>query len=215
MHGTELLGDLIKSDEKDAMRHLGSVVKKRGDELEKYLVEDVTRLLRWYPGWTIVHIGSKKPTGSIRRQLQWNENGDIPDVDFVLVDPSGKVRAILSSKSSFQDNSAYASILHIERYHRMGIKYIVITKDSKKVLCTGNSKYLKFLPYGLKDIIFVNNDKIEVDKDVHHEEYSYKWSDMVRPYYELHTVLSNIIKSNSQIEHSDFFEFKTKQTNED
>ena len=208
MRGAELLGDLIKPDEKDAMSHLGSVVKIRGEELEKYLVEDVTRLLRWYPGWDIVHIGSKKPTGSIRRQLQWNENGDIPDVDFVLVDPSGRVRVILSSKSSFQDNSAYSSILHIDRYHRMGIKYIVITKDSKGVLCTGNSKYLRFLPNELDNVIFVNNDKIEVDKDVHHQESNYNWSNVVRPYYELHECLSNIIKNNSDIKHSDFFNFE-------
>jgi hypothetical protein len=205
MTGVELLGDLIKPEEKESMSHLGSIVKLRGDALEKYLVEDVTRILRWYPGWDIVHIGSTKPTSEIFKQIDWN--GDIPDVDFVLIDPAGKVRLILSSKSSFQDNSAYASILHIERYHKMGIKYIVITKDSKSILCTGNSKYLRMLPSGLENVIFVNNDKIETDKDVQHREVNYKWSKIVRPYYELHNFLASII-TNSTITHSDFFNFE-------
>jgi len=205
MTGVELLGDLIKPEEKDAMSHLGSVVKLRGDALEKYLVEDVKRILTWYPGWDIIHIGSTKPTSQIFKQLEWN--GDIPDVDFVLVDPSGKVQLILSSKSSFQDNSAYGSILHIERYHKMGMKYIVITKDSKGVLCTGKSKYLRFLPTGLENVIFVNNDKIEADKDVQHQEVNYNWSNVVRPYYELHNFLASIIK-NSTVDHSHFFSFE-------
>jgi|LakMenE18May11ns_1017448.scaffolds.fasta_scaffold9875436_4 hypothetical protein len=206
MTGVELLGDLIKPEEKDAMSHLGSILKLRGDALEKYLVDDVTRILRWYSGWDIVHIGSTKPTSEIFKQIAWN--GDIPDVDFVLIDPFGKVQLILSSKSSFQDNSAYASILHIERYHKMGIKYIVITKDSKGVLCTGNSKYLRMLPAGIENVIFVNNDKIECDKDVQHQEVNYKWSNIVKPYYKLHDFLASFIES-STTTHSHFFNFET------
>jgi hypothetical protein len=188
------------------MSHLGSILKLRGDALEKYLVDDVTRILRWYSGWDIVHIGSTKPTSEIFKQIAWN--GDIPDVDFVLIDPFGKVQLILSSKSSFQDNSAYASILHIERYHKMGIKYIVITKDSKGVLCTGNSKYLRMLPAGIENVIFVNNDKIECDKDVQHQEVNYKWSNIVKPYYKLHDFLASFIES-STTTHSHFFNFET------
>jgi hypothetical protein len=64
------------------------------------------------------------------------------------------------------------------------------------------------LPAGIENVIFVNNDKIECDKDVQHQEVNYKWSNIVKPYYKLHDFLASFIES-STTTHSHFFNFET------
>lgn len=196
------MDDIIYEDYTKELSVVGSISKKRGDALESFLRDDINRLLLGFPGWKLVK--ANVLNDSQREMI--SINGSIPDVDMVLLSPNTTPCMILSSKSSVCDNSAYASIWHINVYAEKNIQYKVITKDDKGIFKTGNTKYLNFLN-DVTRCFYISNDIINAkDKNVIHDFIGYNFNEKVRPYHELISDIAEFIQNSQNLE-SDFFDF--------
>ena len=196
----------------DELKEAASLMAQRsvlhGQELEKWIKRDIKGVIGGFKGYDMYR--PDKPTQIPLQQKQYILHNDaLLKSDLVVFGNSNTPPVcVIESKGSIRENW-YNLMWFAERYMERDIPYVVITKDTKQVFKTGNSDYLK-LAKGLNNMkVFINNhDNYDnVKKSLFWEDY--EWNDMIRPYYEFHIYLSQLVKThfNTHGSHK-FFNFE-------
>jgi hypothetical protein len=196
-------------DLRDAASMMGQRSQLHGQELETWLRRDIAGVINGYKGYDMFRpdLPSKIPT---EQKSFITRNGALLKSDLVIYgNPLVPPACIIESKGTINENW-YSIMWFAERYTNRNIPYVVITKDTKQVLKTGKTDYLKHAE-NLNMKIFVNtHDNYDnIDNKIFWEDYV--WNDMVRPYYEFSTYIATLVKQhfNQNVKHK-FFEFETE-----
>lgn len=199
-------GSMIPQELREAASGLGAVMRKGGVQLQEILINDCRRILNAYPGWDVIDGKQINKHPKILEQLgePYKNKIVIPDIDSILVNPTGKVVLVISSKGSIQDDKIYSSIFHHDYFAKKGIEFWVVTKDTKRTFESGESKYFAFIPQTLK--IFINNEDTYNDA-VNHNFEKWNFNEVVRPYPEIFNHFMKIINNHKDSSNPTFFKF--------
>jgi len=208
MKDTPFKNECNNTDElKEAASLMGHASVIYGQELEKWIKRDIKGVIGGFKGYDMYR--PDKPTQIPLQQKQYILHNDaLLKSDLVIYgNPNVPPVCVIESKGSIKENW-YGLMWFAKRYQNRDIPYVIITKDTKQVFKTGKSDYLKHAQ-GLNMKVFINNhDNYDnVKKSLFWKDY--EWNDMIKPYYEFHIYLSQLVKThfNTHGSHK-FFNFE-------
>ena len=191
---------------KEASSIAGEASRKHGVGLEKWLIKDINGVVNGFEGYQALDMNLKKFANNKFLLL----NGAPLSSDVMITNSTECPPAlIVESKGTINEN-IYALLYFAKEYARLGIPYCVVTKDTKRVFKTGDTKYLNFMEEAGNIILFINNhDNYDDTKEIFSWT-DYCWNDYVKPYHEFNTYIFDVIKKhyeeNSKV--NKFFDFK-------
>jgi hypothetical protein len=190
---------------KEASSITGGASKKHGEELETWLREDINGVVNGFEGYEAFDMNLKK----FNNNKFINLNGS-PLCSDVMITNSTKCRPalIVESKGTINEN-IYGLLYFAKEYKRLKIPYCVVTKDTKRVFKTGDTKYLNFIKEAGNIILFINNHDNYDDTKKIFSWVDYSWNDYVKPYHKFNTFLFDVIKEHQEknSEVNKFFDF--------
>ena len=175
-----------------AAAKVGQASRVHGTNLENWLYDDVQGIIRGFRGYTLYNPNITTQIPSKQRQY-FDVNGGLVTSDAVCFRrPQDPPAFVIESKGTCNENM-YGIWATAQVYTRRNIPYILVTKDTKEVFKTGDSKYLKFLQ-GLDIKIFINNHQNYDDtKKIVHFWEDYNFNEIVKPYSEFQHYISGLV----------------------
>jgi len=192
----------------NAASKVGQASKVHGTNLENWLQDDILGIIRGFRGYSLYN--PNKTTQIPHQQKKFFDvNGSQITSDAVcFYKPEDIPAFVVESKGTLNENM-YGITYFAEKYTERKIPYVLVTKDTKSILQSGESKYLKFLQ-GLDIKIFINNHQNydDVNEIVHFWE-DYNFNEIVKPYSEFQYYISNLVaKHKSTYTKHKFFNFE-------
>ena len=200
---------------KNAISEQAKLIQLKGLELQAWVEKDLFGVVAGFPNYefydekTLGRGGNKIKSSVLYERLL--QNGSWPDIDSVIIhSETMEPIMVVSSKASLNDDHMYSTILHGLWFQEKNIKFIVITKDTKGIFKTGETKYLNHIRKH-NFVIYVNNhNNYDNPSQVHNwEEYSF--CDNIKPYFQCSNDIFNTIKQydkdNGHKSHK-YFDFK-------
>ena len=180
-----------------AAAKVGQASKVHGTNLENWLFEDVNGIIRGYRGYSLYNPNKQTQIPSQQKQY-FDVNGGLITSDAVCFNRPQDVPAFVIESRGTCNENMYGIWATAQVYTRRNIPYVLVTKDTKEIFKTGDSKYLKFI----KDLdikIFINNHQNydDVNEIVHFWE-DYNFSEMVRPYSEFQHYIASLVAKHQQ-----------------
>ena len=192
----------------NAASKVGQASKVHGTNLENWLQNDILGIIRGFKGYSLYN-PNKTTLIPYQQKKFFDVNGGSITSDAVcFCNPEDIPAFVVESKGTLNENM-YGIAYFAQKYTERNIPYVLVTKDTKSILKSGESKYLKFLQ-GLDIKIFINNHQNydDVNEIVHFWE-DYNFSEMVRPYSEFQHYISNLVaKHKSTHSNHQFFNFE-------
>ena len=176
---------------KEASSIAGSASRLHGVELETWLREDIFGVINGFNGYDVYNMNIKR---SFPGSNFVKVNGTILTSD-VLVTHSADCppACIIESKGTINEN-IYSLLYFAKEYKKLGIPFCVVTKDTKGVFKTGDTKYLPLIEECDNLTIYINNhNNYDNTKEIFNWE-EYSWNDFIKPYHQFNTDLYEIVK---------------------
>ena len=204
-------------DVRDAISEQAKLIQLKGLELQAWVEKDLFGVVAGFPNYefydekTLGRGGNKIKSSVLYERLL--QNGSWPDIDSVIIhSETMEPIMVVSSKASLNDDHMYSTILHGLWFQEKNIKFIVITKDTKGIFKTGETKYLKHVKKH-DFVIYVNNHNNYDDPKQVHNWGEYSFCDNIKPYFQCSNDIFNIItchtKDNGHKLHK-YFDFTKK-----
>ena len=175
---------------KEASSIAGSAARLHGVKLEQWVREDIHGVVNGFDGYGAYDMNIK---GGFPGSDFVKLNG-VPLTSDVLVTHSSDCppACIIESKGTVNEN-IYSLLYFAKEYKKLGIPFCVVTKDTKGVFKTGNTKYLALIEECDNITIYINNhNNYDNTKEIF-KWGEYSWNNYIRPYHRFNTDLYEIV----------------------
>ena len=192
--------NVLNGDEKEVSKKIGGIVREGGLKFQTSIMEDIKGVVYGYSdlGYTVLSETEIGKSGHKIKNEPYYESllthsvwGDI-DI-FIINNKVQKVVAVISSKATICDDHFYASMFFAESFKNKGIPFYIITKDTKSILKSGKSKYIKMLHSLGWASVYVNNNDNYSDMEKHSWT-EYAFDKYIQPYYNFTKDINDIIE---------------------
>jgi len=194
---------------KEASSIVGSESRKHGKKLEDWVRHDINGVINGFGSYHAYNM-NKDDCPGLKHALYGNQP---VQSDILITNGLGsdtKPALIVESRGSVNENIKELLFMS-DVFKESGIPFAVVTKDTKRVFRTGNSKYLDWMKENGNVVVFINNHNNYDDSKMIFQWDEYCWNDMVRPYHEFNTYLfetiNKDIEKNKTNKINQFFDF--------
>jgi len=191
-----------------AASKVGQASKVYGTNLENWLQDDILGIIRGFRGYSLYNPNKTTQIPYQQKKFFDVNGGQITSDAVCICNPEDTPAFVVESKGTINENM-YSIAYFAQKYTERKIPYVLVTKDTKSILQSGESKYLKFLQ-GLDIKIFINNHQNYDDvKEIVHFWEDYNFNEIVKPYSEFQHYISNLVaKHKSAHSNHQFFNFE-------